>query len=346
MMGAIGLVAKAKSRTATGRGGEVVAGKKGEKGRFVTLKSGRVIFIPATGGAKWADVRDKVLASQKKGVGRGVGLAEGAVEGGFGDPGAITKETDIGRGVTNPTLVEFANGDVGVHKYDKGVLDTYGNPKGEVLAYEISQAMGGLGDVPKTIAWWRERKGIVEAGTLQEYIHESWTWDGTIDRRAFERYALAPGMAVLDAILGNHDRHGSNILEDAYGQIYTIDNNGAFGFIYEGGQDYTPAYEAVADIFDTLEGLPGDNPGRFMYAMDGYKDALGRVEEFSRSPKFAEARNKVLAAFGGQTARRFEENVNYMAKLPGDPGWNKLMKRYDELDEESGGDYGHWGEWD
>ena len=34
-------VAKAKSKTATGRKGEVVIGKKGEKGRFVTLRSGR-----------------------------------------------------------------------------------------------------------------------------------------------------------------------------------------------------------------------------------------------------------------------------------------------------------------
>ena len=37
-----------------------VKGKRGEPGRFVTLKSGRVIFIPKGKRTKWADVKDKI----------------------------------------------------------------------------------------------------------------------------------------------------------------------------------------------------------------------------------------------------------------------------------------------
>lgn len=51
-----------------GHQGFVVKAKKAgqrEPGRFVTLKNGRVIFIPEGKRTKWADVKDKVLASQK-----------------------------------------------------------------------------------------------------------------------------------------------------------------------------------------------------------------------------------------------------------------------------------------
>ena len=47
----------------------MMAKGKRQDGRFVTLKSGRVIFVPKGKRSKWADVRDKVLASQKKGKG-------------------------------------------------------------------------------------------------------------------------------------------------------------------------------------------------------------------------------------------------------------------------------------
>lgn len=40
-------------------------GKKGEKGRFVTLRSGRVVFIPEGKRTKWADVKDKVEARKE-----------------------------------------------------------------------------------------------------------------------------------------------------------------------------------------------------------------------------------------------------------------------------------------
>jgi hypothetical protein len=39
-------------------------GKYGDVGRFVTLRSGRVIFIPAGKRSKWADVRDRIEAGR------------------------------------------------------------------------------------------------------------------------------------------------------------------------------------------------------------------------------------------------------------------------------------------
>lgn len=53
-------------------------GKRGEPGRFVTLKSGRVIFIPEGKRVKWADVREKVRASQKRAGIRKEKLSAGA----------------------------------------------------------------------------------------------------------------------------------------------------------------------------------------------------------------------------------------------------------------------------
>jgi hypothetical protein len=41
-------------------------GKRGDVGRFVTLRSGRVIFIPGGKRSKWADVRDKIKVGRGK----------------------------------------------------------------------------------------------------------------------------------------------------------------------------------------------------------------------------------------------------------------------------------------
>ena len=44
-----------------------VRGKRGDKGRFITLKSGQVIFLPEGRRTRWADVRDKIKAGGTSG---------------------------------------------------------------------------------------------------------------------------------------------------------------------------------------------------------------------------------------------------------------------------------------
>lgn len=69
---------------------------KGEKGRFVTLRSGQVIFIPAGEKSKWADVRDELKA---KGKPKGKEYFVGA----WVNPGGLRyKVMSVGKGIKAP----------------------------------------------------------------------------------------------------------------------------------------------------------------------------------------------------------------------------------------------------
>ena len=62
-----------------------MAKKTREPGRFVTLRSGRVIFIPKGYKSKWADVRDRIKRSAPRGAAPidGKWPSKGALEGGI-----------------------------------------------------------------------------------------------------------------------------------------------------------------------------------------------------------------------------------------------------------------------
>jgi len=152
--------------------------------------------------------RRPVFREEKKGPGRGwwgpPKGTHGTGKGGFGDPKAVVSDSEPMSSSAKPTIVEFSDGSRGIHKYNKNVA--YGNPVGEVMTYEISEALG-WGVVPETINW--EREG--ESGTLQEFVPDSRTWAGVLKAGTEgeeDRILLAesPEITLLDAMLKRY--HG------------------------------------------------------------------------------------------------------------------------------------------
>ena len=113
--------------------------KQRQDGRFVTLRSGQVVFIPKGKRSKWADVRERVLASQKE---------EGqAVEGKKGIMAQITDATGRYGFEWNKRLYRAGEpSERGTfYAIDREVADTYsellGEPVGEFEFPDVKRAL-------------------------------------------------------------------------------------------------------------------------------------------------------------------------------------------------------------
>ena len=273
------LIQKAKARRPT-------KGGRGEPGRFVTLKGGRVIFLPAGKRTKWADVREKVLASQKREV--------ASVE---------RVKTDS---VNNPRLVKFKDGSRGIFK---SVDREAGSVEAETMTYELSQALG-WDIVPETTAF---ELPDGERGSLQEFVKGGRSWvnkpgDTLIDvvygmkRGEFEAHEGAAEMVVLDALVGNTDRHGGNILRKGK-RLFAPDNDAAFGeWSAEVKYSTDPARDARVLIGDAAGAVRGR-----------YVAPLSAVRRFHNSGKAQAFANRLDKALGGGVGETFMANVRSMA---------------------------------
>lgn len=114
-------------------------GKRGQPGRFVTLKTGRVIFIPKGKREKWADVREKIKARREPG--KLTGLM----------PEANLRDLTLGEGggLYGATT---AGGEVDTYAYHPG--------SGKLLAY------GPYGEL--------QHVGLIEKYAGQKFHYDDW----------------------------------------------------------------------------------------------------------------------------------------------------------------------------
>lgn len=271
-----------------------VIGKRGEKGRFVTLKTGRVIFLPEGRQSKWADVKEKVMTSKKVPWGEG----------------KVVKQTRLTSG-TNPNyLVEFEDGSRAIHKINQ----VTGTAEAEALAYEFSKSIGwdivpetmmpeGTKDV--TRQRWVEGETAFE---VEEAYYETGEGGGFLRKD--------PKMLAMDALLGNHDRHLGNILIDKNGKQWAVDNGQAFGAHWgeEGRKHYN---------YGSTKGWTkgkGVAPGAV-----GSIDAAKDIAKWFKTPEYTAYVEQVEETLGPGVARQFSLNVADMvdwsrkAKVVGRP---------------------------
>ncbi|HUP49464.1 MAG TPA: metallophosphoesterase [Thermoanaerobaculia bacterium] len=146
-------------------------------------------------------------------------------------------------GVTRPLKILVRNGSVRAHavfrahhreeenaywesgKFTEFLRDTY---LSEIAAYQLSLLLG-LDTVPPTVPWQMKR----QRGALQLFIEKArpgWHPDEVEQPNDPERWAMeSDRMLVFDALIGNTDRHESNMLVDSAGKVWWIDHSRSFG---------------------------------------------------------------------------------------------------------------------
>jgi len=168
----------------------------------------------------------------------------------------------------------------------------YGSIASEVLAYELSQELG-LDVVPGTAGYaYKEQNG-----SLQRFIPNAKTW-GELGKGGdpvdiFNR--LSPSIKILDTITGNRDRHGGNVLQDARGKIWAIDNGGAFGRVFGGDVMLRFAYES--SLVRDYRPSSAD------------RSIVSRLASWRGTPAYTRYIGRVRSAFDDTTAEFFEANV-------------------------------------
>jgi len=189
------------------------------------------------------------------------------------------------RGANESVILEFEDGTKGIFKPVDG--QQYGDIRGEVLAYELSEQLGWE-LVPHTT--WMTHEGT--KGTVQRWVEGS----KTLEERG-EWLDFTPGveksaqMEVFDALLGNGDRHEGNILVDSGGKLWAIDNGGAFGFEWRGAQEYSRPWLVAAETKPTAE-----------------HKAVCKVLSSWGKTGLGDFTKKVRTEFGDETAKQFEKN--------------------------------------
>ena len=130
------------------------------------------------------------------------------------------------RGVNNTYLIECKDGSRGIFK--PASETEYGDPKAEVLAYELSKSLG-WDIVPHTEMITHQGK----EGSTQEWVENSKTFQelglgGTGKPREVYEEANTR-IHVFDLLTGNPDRHYGNAIRDGKMTHWAIDNGECFG---------------------------------------------------------------------------------------------------------------------
>ena len=213
-------------------------------------------------------------------------------------------------GANESILISFEDGSEAIFKPNDEEME-YGSANSEVLAYELSQDLG-WDIVPETVPYEFEEK----SGSLQRWVPNSRTWQETgkswEDTSDTKRFAQ---MKVLDALLGNTDRHPGNVLEDKSGKVWAIDNGGAFGqkWKQETGRyiSYTKSSvrnlmkAANIDFSPELKGLCKET----CRDLGVWREAQGKRK--------VQYRDKVHGTFGPDASRAFGVNLDELVEWGG-----------------------------
>jgi len=204
-----------------------------------------------------------------------------------------SKELDDDKsGINESVILEFADGSRGIFKSARDMKENgYGSAESEILAYEFSESIG-WDIVPETIEYTYKGEG----GSLQKWVPNSET---AMDRREFRPREWTPRFTIMDALLGNVDRHAGNVLYDEEGKMWAIDNGGAFGFERFGRQK---------DWFWTGS-IAAKTPENVGVAREVYS--------WFNSPKGTKYANEVKETLGEESYYRFRSNVYVMADWAG-----------------------------
>lgn len=149
---------------------------------------------------------------------------------------ASGKSKRLGGGINETLIIETAGGQRYVLKpiagerfhAREGRIDNTDSTlaEREVLASRVDNALE-LGLVPPTVmAEFEDEQGRTVQGSIQEFVPDARVWDAA-EKGKVDRAQLAK-LGVLDALIGNLDRHGGNgLVKD--GRLFGIDHGYSFG---------------------------------------------------------------------------------------------------------------------
>ena len=193
------------------------------------------------------------------------------------------------KGVNDSVILEFADGSKGIFKSEDM---EHGSAEGEILAYELSEALG-WGIVPETIEFTAGgkrgslQKWVDDAEVAIDYKGPKLIYNGksrmitTTNPNILRDYDR---MQTLDNFLDNNDRHGGNWLVGK-DRLWAIDNGGSFGITFGGKKSYQGSY------YDPLKKI-------------SHSDAFKELQSWAGTPAFAEFGDRVTELLGYEYAER------------------------------------------
>jgi len=216
------------------------------------------------------------------------------------------------KGANESIVVNFEDGSKAIFKPNDEKME-YGSASSEIMAYELSEELG-WGIVPETVPY--EFEG--ESGSLQRWVSDAQTWKEMPDRDMWDQTLDAKEFAqmkVLDALVGNSDRHAGNVLEDNAGKVWAIDNGGAFGQKWMEKKGRYVNY-SESSVHDLMSKANVDYSPELRGLCKETCWGLGKWREIQGGKK-VQYRDKVFEAFGSDAARTFGVNLDKLAEWGG-----------------------------
>lgn len=193
----------------------------------------------------------------------------------------VVRAGNMGGGINDTYLVEFANGARAVWKPHKKVWSS--NYRAEVLAYEIDRLLG-FNLVPPTVV--RTFNG--EVGSLQLFRNSS--------KIARANPESLNKQHFFDYLIDNRDRHSGNYLVTANGNVVSIDNGLSFTGLGHNKVALRDRMPKLKDFVKTAEG----------------KEILANMRRVVDDQQFRAQLNEYL---GKADAAKVIERMRYLIKL-------------------------------
>lgn len=193
----------------------------------------------------------------------------------------VVRAGNMGGGINDTYLVEFANGSRAVWKPHKKVWSS--NYRAEVLAYEIDRMLG-FNLVPPTVV--RTFNG--EVGSLQLFRNSS-------------KIARANAQSLnkqhfFDYLIDNRDRHSGNFLVAPNGNVISIDNGLSFTGL---GHNKVPLRARLSNLKEFVKTTEG-------------KEILANMRRAVDDPQF---KTQIADYLGNSDAAKVIERMKYLIKL-------------------------------
>lgn len=193
----------------------------------------------------------------------------------------VVRAGNMGGGVNDTYLVEFANGSRAVWKPHKKVWSS--NYRAEVLAYEIDRMLG-FNLVPPTVV--RTFNG--EVGSLQLFKNSS--------KIARPNAQSLNKQHFFDYLIDNRDRHSGNFLVAPNGNVISIDNGLSFTGL---GHNKVPLRSRMPNLKEFVKTTEG-------------KEILDNMKKVVSDPQF---KDQIVDYLGKADAAKVIERMRYLIKL-------------------------------
>jgi len=181
----------------------------------------------------------------------------------------------------------------------------------EAAFHKMANNVFGLGEfVPKTSVFKHPRTG--DPWSAMGFVPNAQSLTDKGQLHQYENTDKLHKLALMDTILGNHDRHGGNVLLDDTGHINLIDNAGSFDYSHKMGNSM-PKYAnhlqraaVPASAHNWLQGLNEKDLADNMIAAGAptaiAQASLKRLAEAKRWSRVVQANPSASKDLGGALA--------------------------------------------